>query len=80
MGVKVYDATGVELTDDSDPQMIFIRDVLLCLSQLEKTMLVQRMAKGRAAKKPRRTGKLKARTTTARSTQSRRITCAKPVS
>ena len=51
MGVKVFDATGVELTDDSDPQMIFIRDVLLCLSQLEKTMLVQRMAKGRAAKK-----------------------------
>ncbi len=56
MGVKVFDATGVELTDDSDPQMIFIRDVLLCLSQLEKQMLVQRMAKGRAAK-VKRTGK-----------------------
>ena len=53
MGVKVYDATGVELTDDSDPQMVFIRDVLLCLSQLEKQMVVQRMAKGRAAKKAR---------------------------
>ena len=56
MGVKVYDATGVDLTDDSDPQMVFIRDVLLCLSQLEKQMLVQRMAKGRAAKKAK-TGK-----------------------
>ena len=56
MGVKVYDATGVDLTDDSDPQMLFIRNVLLCLSQLEKQMLVQRMAKGRAAK-AKRTGK-----------------------
>lgn len=61
MGVKVFDATGVELTDDSDPQMTFIRDVLLCLSQLEKQMLVQRMARGRAAKKTKTNRKVEGR-------------------
>jgi len=50
LGVKVIDSTGVDLTNEDDPQSKFIRDVLLCLSELEKQMVVQRMAKGRAAK------------------------------
>lgn len=53
-GIKVYDASGMELTNtDNDPSLKFIVQVLGCVAEFEKTLAVQRLAQGRARKKAR---------------------------
>ena len=49
--IKVYDSSGMDLTDDDDPSKKLIIQIMGCLAEFEKATIVQRMASGRAKKK-----------------------------
>ncbi len=49
-GVRLITASGQELSDDSDPSKVMIRQVFGALNQYEKAKIVDRLRKGRDRK------------------------------
>ena len=49
--IKVFDSSGLDLSDDDDPAKKLIIQIMGCLAEFEKATIVQRMASGRAKKK-----------------------------
>jgi site-specific DNA recombinase len=51
MGVRVVDSAGTELTDESDPSRILIRQVLGAVAQHDRACLVAKLRKARERKR-----------------------------
>lgn len=61
-GVALYDASGNELTNSTDPMKVMFRQITASFSQYEKARLVEKLAKARQRKREA-TGKCEGRKT-----------------